>query len=146
MFKAYLYKCKDDRRKINKTLEDEIEIPVDFNRSMNFSNGEIILQGNIFTFSEYNYIYLPYFKRYFFVEGIEATRNNLIKFFIKTDVLMTYKDSIVQIEATSIKSDEYEPYYKGLNLPVKVKEQYRKLTFDNPFNENGEIILVALGT
>lgn len=145
MFKAYLYKCKDDRRKINKTLEDEIEIPVDFNRSMNFSNGELILQGNIFTFSEYNYVYLPYFKRYFFVTDIEATRNNLIKMNIKTDVLMTYKDSIVQIEATSIKSDDYEPYNEKLDLPVEAREQYKKLTFENPFNETGNIILVALG-
>lgn len=145
MFKAYLYKCKDDNRKINKTLEDEIEIGIDFNRSMNFSNGEIILQGNIFTFSEYNYLYIPYFKRYFYITDMEATRNNLIKFNIKIDVLMTYKDSIVQLVATSIKSDNYEPYTENLNLPVSVKEQYRKLSFENPFNENGTIILVALG-
>jgi len=144
MFKAFLYKCKDDRRKINKTLEDEIEVPVNFNRSMNFSNGELILQGNIFTFSEYNYVYLPYFKRYFFVTDIEATRNNLIRMNIKTDVLMTYKDSIVQIEATSIKSNDYEPYKEGLTLPVEVREQYRKYNFENPFNEQGTIILVAL--
>ena len=145
MFKAYLYKCKDDNRKINKTLEDEIEIGIDFNRSMNFSNGEIILQGNIFTFSEYNYLYIPYFKRYFYITDMEATRNNLIKFNIKIDVLMTYKDSIVQLVATSIKSDNYEPYTENLNLPVSVKEQYKKLSFENPFNENGTIILVALG-
>ena len=145
MFNAYLYKCKDDRRKINKTLEDEIEIPVDFNRSMNFSNGELILQGNIFTFSEYNYVYLPYFKRYFFVTDIEATRNNLIRMNIKTDVLMTYKESIVQIEATSRKSTDYDKYKEGLDLPVEVREQYKKYTFENPFNEKGNIILVALG-
>lgn len=145
MFKAYLYKCKDDNRKINKTLEDEIEIGIDFNRSMNFSNGEIILQGNIFTFSEYNYLYIPYFKRYFYITDMEATRNNLIKFNVKIDVLMTYKDSIVQLVATSVKSDNYEPYTENLNLPVSVKEQYKKLSFENPFNENGTIILVALG-
>ncbi len=145
MFHIYLYKCKDDRRTINKTLEDEIEIGADFNRSMNFSNGEIILEGNIFTFAEYNYVYIPYFKRYFFITGIEATRNNLIKMYIKVDVLMTYKDSIVQIEATSIKSNNFDEYREGLSLPTKATETYTKLEFDNPFNEHGNIILVALG-
>lgn len=144
MFKAFLYKCKDDRRKINKTLEDEIEIGVSFNKSMDFSDGELILEGNIFTFAEYNYIYIPYFKRYFFVTGMVAVRNNLIKLNIETDILMTYKDSIVQIIATSVRSNNYEPYNNALELPTEVREHYSKIEFDNPFNETGNIILITL--
>ena len=52
--------------------------------------------GNVPTF---NYVYIPAFNRYYFVNDITAIRSNLWEMSLSVDVLMTYKDAILNCTA-----------------------------------------------
>lgn len=47
----------------------------------------------------YNYIYIPQLKRYYFVQGISSVRYRLWELSLSCDVLMTYKDGIRKLTA-----------------------------------------------
>lgn len=47
-------------------------------------------------FREINYVYIEMFKRYYFIEDVVSIRNDMTLLKLKVDVLMTYKDTIVQ--------------------------------------------------
>lgn len=42
-----------------------------------------------------NYVYIPSLKRYYFIRDIEFTKDGFIDFFLDIDILMSYKDDIL---------------------------------------------------
>lgn len=48
---------------------------------------------------EFNYVYIPQFKRYYFVNNISSIRYHLWEMNLEVDTLMTYKDAILACSA-----------------------------------------------
>lgn len=54
-----------------------------------------VSEGNIF---DYNYLYIPDLNRYYFIENISASTNNVYTLSCSVDVLMSFRDEILALE------------------------------------------------
>lgn len=55
----------------------------------------------------FNYVYIPIFKRYYYVESTKVIRTNLWEITLKVDVLKTYKDLILSQNAYVLRNENY---------------------------------------
>lgn len=138
---AIFYKTSDVSNKLSKTLTDEKKYNVVLKDSMYLSTIHIVLNEQIENFN-FNYCYIPKLKRYYFVEKININRSNLIEINLIEDVLMTYKNNILESKCEII---ECENNYDDENVTYTGKETFTENIFNgnNPFLKNSSIIMIA---
>ena len=56
-------------------------------------------------YSDYNYIFVPSFNRYYFVNEVERLSGEHIIVKCKVDVLMTYKDDILNLKCNDVRNE-----------------------------------------
>lgn len=135
------YNTASENNRIGKTLEDEKILQGSFKGEVDLQNPVLTVQTDLLN---YNYCYMPDFNRYYFIDKIEITRMNYYTIFLKIDVLETYKNAIKKLKVVVSNSSEANPYYNGYINGVDVRTDYETKMFENNFDENGQIVLVAL--
>lgn len=91
----YLYKTVDDDNVINKTLTDELLISnVKLKSPVNINNPVLTLTAN-HDLKNYNYVYIPEFEKYYFIENVTLQSNNINVITLRVDVLKTYEEDIL---------------------------------------------------
>ena len=58
------------------------------------SAGQDVISNNPYKVPEHNYIYIPQFKRYYFIDNITSVRKGLWRISMSVDVLMSFRDDI----------------------------------------------------
>lgn len=112
----------------------------------NVVNPEIMIHVN--RVNESNYVYIPAFSRYYFINEVTSVRTGLWVIKLTVDVLMSYKQDIRRLtvvlketEATGI--DKYLPDERV--WIARVKDKTDIIQFPNGLLENGEYILITAG-
>lgn len=93
--KITLYKTTDQNNTINKNLTDPLEININLKRSEDQERPRLLLKNDNDKYKGYNYAYIDFFKRYYFVESTSNNNDRIIELQLETDVLETYKDDIL---------------------------------------------------
>lgn len=69
----------------------------------------ILVESN--TFPNYNYCYITEFNRYYYIEDIISVRNGLWELSLSVDVLMSFKDKLLECSAFIDRNEKYfAPY------------------------------------
>lgn len=125
----YLYKCLDDKNKLNKTLTNEKIIDLNIRKLFNFDTPTIKIKIDNF---DYNYVKID--NRYYFVVNKNYIAESLIELNLKCDLLMTYKNELLkcsgevvgtfQSSFTSSYNPTFDvrPKFKQYNLPIAFPE------------------------
>lgn len=117
-----LYQCADDRRKLNKTLSAALSYNVSLKDDTSAVTPTLILSAPLPP--NYNYCYIPTFKRYYFIPDSAVVVGKLLEIELKCDVLMTYlteiNNSAVIVRRSSNKGNKLIPD----NIPLLAKRQY----------------------
>ena len=139
--KVEFYKTTDNLKTVNKTLTLNKTVDIVFRQSVDEQAPVIIM--NIDNLSDSNYIYIPTFKRYYFISDIDNYTANLVRLHLTTDLLMTYKDIIlnttVQITATE------KPSYLSTGLPTQTTTSKRIVKSDTTLEKENSLILTTIG-
>lgn len=135
------FNTSSESNRIGKTLENETTLTGNFKTEIDIQDPVIQVTTNLLNF---NYCYIPDLNRYYFIKKIEITRTNLYTIYLHIDVLETYKDEIKQLNVIVSNSSEANPYYNGYIDGVDVRTEYETKQFQNNFDEDGQIVLVAL--
>lgn len=99
-----LYLCQDDPRKMDKTLTNEsVCSTATMREDVDISSPIIRVQQSVLL-QEHNYLKIPAFNRYYYIKDIVIERTGLSVLYCKTDVLMTFKDSIKTCPAIAARS------------------------------------------
>lgn len=103
-----LYKCSSENNRLDKTefLKDSFTISGELRSSLNILSPSFNIQSEN-NLIGYNYCYIPYLNRYYYISSMELIRNNIYAIRCSVDVLMSYKDAILGLEA-SVARNEYE--------------------------------------
>lgn len=147
-FDVTLYTNQSEVNKIGKTLtpiatysgtlRETCDI---FNPILNiddFNLGEVI--GNV------NYMYIPVFKRYYFINKIESISNRIWRFYGNVDVLETYKDDILKQQAVIARQEnQWNLYLNDGTFKVYQNPAICTINFPNGFTEQEYILAVAGG-
>ena len=95
----------------------------------------------------YNYVYIPAFKRYYFIKDITSVRNGLWRLHLAVDTLETYKTEILNCSCILDSTNEtgLDKYLTGGNWVAKVKDKTEIKKFPNGLLDTGEFILITAG-
>lgn len=106
-FKLYLYKNSAESNQVDKT---------DFLEEVNVISG-VLRQGTtiirptidveLSELPSFNYVWIPYFNRYYFVDDIQSINNKYWGISLRTDVLMSNKD-IIRSQTCMIARQEFD--------------------------------------
>ena len=91
-----LYRCKSPKNKLNKTLEKTVTISATIYEYEQNRN-RLSFRFNVSDVGEFNYIYIPDYNRYYFVESVSLSENGVNVYECECDYLMTYKELINQL-------------------------------------------------
>lgn len=140
-----LYVNNSEVNRIGKNLTNAFTLSGTLREQTNVIEPDILItMGNP---TEYNYAYIPLFKRYYFIKDITSVRNGLWRLHLTVDTLETYKNEILNCscildETTSTGKSSYLP---GRNWVNNCKSKTDIISFSNGLLDNGEFILITAG-
>lgn len=142
--KATFYYNKCDKQHITKNIEAIAECSFIFKEPTNISNPVLKISGeeitnNILTKS--NYVYIDKLKRYYYITDMRIVRNNLLEISCNVDVLMSFKEQILQQQAIIERnSNEFNTYLNDDEFSFQANPIIKTKKFPfNPFlNAQGE--------
>lgn len=109
----------------------------------------VILVRNFSNISSYNYMYIPSFHRYYYIEEIISVNNGMWELHGHVDVLQTYGNAIRQQTATCKRQEQLfnmyldDPEFKTYNNADIVTKVFTGA--QSPLSKNMEYILVVAG-
>lgn len=134
------YKTKDNKNVINKTLSDGTEFNLSMRNDTDLENHVLKMVTDVTAF---NYCYIPYFNRFYFVERVTRS-GKLFHVELSSDVLETYKSEILASNAQfrrNLKTGDFaNVMLETSNLTTLDKFQSNKTLTDEK-----SIILSAVG-
>lgn len=130
------YTTTDDRRKVVKTLNDESTINVTLIEPFDVLNPKFFLTTS--NGLGFNYVYIPYFSRYYFVEGITVNKGGCTVVSCSVDVLTTYQSQFINNDFLIVRSESIGiNYITDTQLPLYPYKDMKVIEFsDNDFNLN----------
>lgn len=139
--KVEFYHTADNTNTINKTLQPITTLDIIFRQSVNEATPFIILNKDKITGS--NYVHIPNFNRYYFISSVDNYTANLLRIELVTDLLMTYKDEI--LNSTVLITATNTPSYFSSNLPTQTKTIKRVVKSDVTLEKENSLILTTIG-
>lgn len=135
------YTTTDNANTVNKTLKLNKSINIIFRQAVNEATPFIIMNRDNLTGS--NYVHIPNFNRYYFISNIENYTANLVRIDLVTDLLMTYKDVILNTPVLITATEK--PSYFSSNLPTQTKTIKRVVKSDVTLEKENSLILTTIG-
>ena len=140
-----LYVNDSEKNKLDKSLSSELKLTGSLREQSSVVNPSIMIQTT--NPSNYNYAYIPEFKRYYFITDMVSVRTGLWEISMHVDVLMSFKDSI---KSTSIILSDTETtgqtnYISGEQWVRNVKDTTEIINFPKHLPVKGEYILITAG-
>lgn len=144
-----LYYNKSDERKLNKDLETIATYEGYLKNECSIQNPTVFIEGafNIGNNINANYMFLPDYRRYYYITDITQVRANLVKITGRVDVLMSFKDEIQNSVGIVRKQEHnYSLFLDDGSLKVYQDKLIICKEFPNGFpKENDHFILVTAG-
>lgn len=135
------YHTADNANTVNKTLQPIKTLNIIFRMAVNEATPFIIMNKNNLTGS--NYVHIPNFNRYYFISNVENYTAKLVRIELTTDLLMTYKDVILNTPVLITATEK--PSYFSSNLPTQTKTIKRIVKSDVTLNKESSLILTTIG-
>ena len=140
-----LYSNQSEKNKLDKLLITPNTLTGTLKQECSISSPVIMIENE--NPVNYNYAYIPEFNRYYYISDMVSVRNNLWRIYLTVDVLMSFKDYIMNIPVILSDTEETgkEFYLSGTVWKSKVKELTDIINFPSGLNANGEFILITAG-
>ena len=134
-----------EKNKINKSLTAGVTLSGTLRNESNVVNPSIVI--NIDNPTIYNYAYIEDFKRYYFITDYISLRTGIWQINLKSDVLMSFKDSILasNVLINNTETTGKNNYLSGANWVSNCKAKTDILTFSQGLLNDGQYILITAG-
>ena len=140
-----LYVTGSEKNAIFKTLQNGIVLQGALRNESSVINPSILIQ--IDNPSQYNYVFIPAFNRYYFITDIVSIRTNIWRINCAVDVLMSYQEQLLNLDVivNNDTSPDVEMYKSGEQWQTLVKTKTDIINFPSGLLDNGEYILITSG-
>ena len=145
-----LFTCTAENERVNKT--DYITNRFVMNGSLRDESSVIdpviMIEKNNPTLYNYNYMYIPEFKRWYYINDIISIRNGLWEIHAHVDVLYTWGADIKRMSGVADKLEDImnaNVYFDDGSFIMDSRNDIEVKEFPNGLNENGSYILICAG-
>lgn len=141
LIKTYNYNGEPNR--VNKTLQENEEYTGVLNTTFNVLTPVVRFRTR--TPVTFNYVYIESLNRYYFVSEKQQD-GDICTVYLRTDVLMTYKDKILDSIGTLTKGANVNKYASNRENNYDLRPKLKKLNFPNTglFSDKDNIIMVTI--
>lgn len=108
------YNNQSNENVINKNIKLVTSENIVFRTIVNEKSPVILLHNQLL--DGVNYVKIPKFKRYYYIEHTESYNNQLSRVYLNTDLLMTYQNEILNNEVLITATET--PSYSSNQLPT----------------------------
>ena len=136
---ATFYKTLDNKNVINKTLTSPLNVELKLRDNQDVIAPVLKMSVNV---TPYNYCYIPFFNRFYFVEKIEK-QGKLFIVGLYCDVLESYKDDILASNAR-FKRNIRNGDYMAINLEHSSLKTVDKVESDVTLENENHFILTTI--
>ena len=143
-----LYENKSDEKVVNKSITQLETYEGFLKASSSITNPVIQIEGvfNIYNNGNVNYMYLPDYRRFYYITDIIQIRANLVEIHGRVDVLMSFKDELKKCTGILRKGENnYNMYLDDGSLKVFQNKQLQMLEFPSGFPSENFILVMAGG-
>lgn len=139
-----LYKNTSEKAKVGKTLASASVHTGTLREGCEVVNPTIIVEGD--NLSDFNYMYIPDFHRYYFITGITSIKKGLWQIEGHCDVLESYKEQIKAQKAVVERQEQnYNLYLNDPEWKVYTNKQVLTRDFPSGFLDSGNYFLTVVG-
>lgn len=140
-----LYVNNSEKNKLEKSLSSDLKLTGKLREQSSVVNPSIMIQAQ--NPSNYNYAYIPEFKRYYFITDMVSVRTGLWEISMHVDVLMSFKAEIkgTQVILSDTEVTGQTNYMAGEQWTSTVKTATDIVSFPNTMNISGDYILITAG-
>lgn len=129
---------------VNKTLLDILILEGTLRDETDIINPTIKFSGDITNVINCNYLYIPAFKRYYFITDIKSLNSQYFEISAHCDVLMSFKEELLQNGGIILKNEKlYNTYINDGFFTVQQDELLYLKMFPHSLNEDNFILVVA---
>ena len=139
------YKNSSEKNKIGKSLSSELTLNGNLRDECSITSPSILVEAT--SLVDYNYCYIPEFKRYYFISDITSVRNNLWRVSLKCDVLESFKKDILNLSCI-VDKQQNQSYSNNIDdgSYINRADSFVEIAnYKNGFNSSGEFILITAG-
>lgn len=128
-----------DSRQITKLMTNIVEVTGTLRDKCDILNPELLVKTDIRNF---NYVYIEEFNRYYYVKGVTQYRQGMWVVKLKVDVLMSYKDAILEFSGVVSRLNDSD-YVNGASV-FDSRDLHQRIDWNDEL-KLGSHILVAKG-
>ena len=148
--RIYLYTCNAEYNRIDKSpyLFREFQLEGVMKDETSVIDPEIIIEKTNPAKFNYNYMYIPEFNRWYYIQNIEHLRDKLWKISAHVDVLYTWGGSIKKSKCILERSQNISNsnlYLNDGSFVMDSRKYLLTMPFENGLDEEGELILICAG-
>lgn len=143
MLQMTLYNYSGDRRQVNKYLSTVATVNIiAITNDTNILKPSIVINTRAFNF---NYVYVPAWGRYYYVDNIQLLGGERIALDLSVDVLMSHKSAILSSQCVADRSSSHSDRYLVDNKLACRDEAtvYVRNMGASPFNTTTYVLQVA---
>ena len=148
--RIYLYTCNSEYNRINKKeyLTNEFQIEGILKEESSVIDPQILIEKTNPAKYNYNYMYIPDFNRWYYIQNIEHLRNKLWKITAHVDVLYTWGASIKSSKCILERTQNDKNanlYLNDGSFVLDSRKYLLTLPFENGLEDDGELVLICAG-
>lgn len=133
---------KSDNNVVNKQLTPVITLTGALRNESEVVDPTILME--IDDPNKFNYLYIPAFKRYYYVTDRNSVRNGLVEVSAHCDVLMTYKAQFLNLPAViNRNTHDYNVYLPDDQFSAMAYERVQVREFPNSMTADKHLIFVC---
>lgn len=141
-----LYENKSDERIVDKTITQTATYEGYLRDESSITNPVVLIEGifNIYNNGNTNYMYLPDYRRYYYITDIIQKRANLVEIHGRVDVLMSFKNEIRGCTGIVKKqANKWNLYLDDGSLKVYQNKVIITKIFPSGFNDERFVLITS---
>lgn len=145
-----LFTCTAPNEVVDKSsyISNRFLLEGSFRQSSSVIDPVIIIEKTNPAIFHYNYMYIPQFARYYYINNIETIRTNLWQISAHVDVLYTWRADLQNMQCVIDKTADYSSanlYMDDGSFILDARRYNQLFPFSTGLSNDGEFILICAG-
>lgn len=145
-----LFTCNAENERVDKTnyISNRFVLNGNLKDASSVIDPVILIEKNNPTLYDYNYMYIPEFKRWYYINDIISVKNGLWEIHAHVDVLYTWGADIKKMNGVADKLEDIlsaNVYFDDGSFIMDSRNDIEVKEFPSGLNENGSYILICAG-